>query len=127
MDSSNNQLQMLEDREPAVIQKGDLSEAGLMCEDGTFIERYKRENRPGLSDEDEDKIASQVKAFKVMHPHMEIGVIDMIRMWNHRDPEGCEKYVKEQRDKKKNITKEELFEEMNRNKFPEMHEYERVY
>lgn len=127
MDISNNQLQLLDDREPAVIQKGDLTEAGLMCEDGTFIERYKRENRPGLSDEDEEKIASQVKAYKLMHPHMEIGVIDMIMMWNHRDAEGCEKYVKDQRDKKKNITKEELIEEMNRNKFPEMDEYERVY
>jgi len=127
MDISNNQLKLLDDREPAVIQKGDLTEAGLMCEDGTFIERYKRENRPGLSDEDEEKIASQVKAYKVMHPHMELGVIDMIMMWNHRNPEGCEKYVKEQRDKKKNITKEELFEEMNRNKFPEMDEYERIY
>tara|TARA_Y100000361_G_scaffold8933_1_gene7234 strand:+ start:1850 stop:2278 length:429 start_codon:yes stop_codon:yes gene_type:complete len=126
MDNSNN-LVLSDDKTPSVFQNGQMTEEGLICEDGTFIPRYKRENRPGLTDEDEEKIALQTKAYHQLHPNMSIGIIDMIMLWNHRDPEGCEAYVKKRREEKKNITPEDIKKEFDREKFPEMKDYERVY
>ena len=127
MDASNSNLQLLDDKTPTNFQTGELNKHGMICKDGTFIPRYKRENRPGLTDEDEEKIALQVKAYHQLHPHMDMGLIDMIMLWNHRDAAGCEAYVKKQREAKKNITIEELQAEMDREKFQEMNDFERVY
>jgi len=107
-------------------QKGELTDAGLMCEDGTFIERAKRPKRKGLSDDDEEIIAGWTSDYVKRHPNVEIGLADMICTWAYREPEACAEYVRTNKEKQKNMTPQMRLEELKRDKFPHMTEYERV-
>jgi len=107
-------------------QKGELNEAGLMCESGVFIPRYKREPRKGLTDEDEEVIAGWASDYVMKHPNVEIGLADMIMCWAYKQPDDCAEYVRANKEKQKNMTVQQRLEELKRDKFPHMHEYERV-
>jgi len=115
-----------EDNVVETPQKGELTNAGLICADGSFIPRYKREPRKGLTDADEEVIAGWASDYVRRHPNVEIGLADMICLWAFKQPEECEEYVRANKEKQKNMTVQQRLEELKRDKFPHMHEYERV-
>lgn len=124
-DSSSNEL--VEVPKLTNFQGGKMTADGLMCEDGTFIERAKKEPRPGLTEEDEITISRWVKDYKRDHPNLDEGLINMFCTWAYRHPKECEEYVKKQKDKMKNMTKEERLEMINRNPFEDLEkEFERL-
>ena len=109
------------------FQGGKMTADGLMCENGEFIPRAKREPRPGLTEEDEIIISRWVNDYKRDHDHVDVGLINMFCTWAYRHPEACEAHVKEQKDKMMNMTKEERIEMMKRNPFEDLEkEYERL-
>ena len=109
------------------FQDGKMTADGLVCEDGTFIERAKPEPRPGLTEEDEITISRWVEDYKRDHDHIDVGLIKMFCTWAYRHPEACEKYVNDQKEKMKNMTKEERIEMSKRNPFEDLEkEFERV-
>ena len=109
------------------FQGGKMTADGLMCENGEFIPRAKREPRPGLTEEDEIIISRWVNDYKRDHDHVDVGLINMFCTWAYRHPEACEAHGKEQKDKMMNMTKEERIEMMKRNPFEDLEEeYERL-
>ena len=109
------------------FQDGKMTADGLMCEDGTFIPRAKQEARPGLTDDDEIIINKWVPDYKRDHENIEVGLINMFCTWAYRHPKECEEYVKNQKEKMKNMTPEERIEMVKRNPFEDLEkEFERL-
>ena len=109
------------------FQGGRMTNEGLVCEDGTLIERAKNEPRPGLTEEDEVTISKWVNDYNKDYPNVDIGLVNMFVTWAYRHPEACEQHVKEQKDKIINMTQDERREMLKRNPFSELEEeYERL-
>ncbi len=122
MDISANEERILTN-----FQDGKMTQDGLICEDGTFIPRAKKEPRIGLSKEDEIIISKWTEEYKRDHQHMDVGLIHMFCTWAYRHPEACEQHVKEEKDKILNMTDEERIEMIKRNPFEDLEkDYERI-
>ena len=116
-----------DERELTKFQGGKMTAEGLVCEDGTLIERAKNEPRPGLTEEDEITISKWVSDYKRDHEHMDVGLINMFCTWAFRHPKECEQHVKDQKDKILNMTDDERVEMIKRNPFEDLEEqYERL-
>ena len=127
MEEENLDIVSAEEPEQTIFQDGKITKDGLICEDGTFIPRFKKEPRPGLTEEDEVVISRWTNDYKRNHDHMDIGLIHMFCTWAYRHPEACEAHVKEQKDKILNMTDEERIEMIKRNPFEDLEkDYERV-
>jgi len=127
MDNSIIELNSSEKPEPTSFQGGKLTAEGLVCEDGTLIERAKNEPRPGLTEEDEITISKWVNDYHKDYPHVDVGLVNMFCTWAYRHPDACEEHVKSQKDKIMNMTQEERKEMLKRNAFSDLEEqYERL-
>jgi len=127
MENSIVELNSSEKPEPTSFQGGKLTAEGLVCEDGTLIERAKNEPRPGLTEEDEITISKWVNDYHKDYPHVDVGLVNMFCTWAYRHPEACEEHVKSQKDKIMNMTQEERKEMLKRNAFSDLEEqYERL-
>jgi len=127
MENSIVELNSDEKPELTSFQGGKLTAEGLVCEDGTLIERAKNEPRPGLTEEDEITISKWVNDYHKDYPHVDVGLVNMFCTWAYRHPDACEEHVKSQKDKIMNMTQEERKEMLKRNAFSDLEEqYERL-
>ena len=125
--AENELVEYDEDQKLTAFQKGKMTDEGLLCEDGTFIPRYKKEPRKGLTEEDEITITRWASDYHRDHPNIDFGLSHMICSWAYRHPEGCKEYIEKHKNKLVNMTDEERKDYLNNNPFEDLEqEYERV-
>ena len=127
MDNKIVEINSSEKPKLTAFQGGRMTNEGLVCEDGTLIERAKNEPRPGLTEEDEVTISKWVNDYNRDYPNVDIGLVNMFCTWSYRHPDACEEYVKSQKDKIMNMTQDERREMLKRNAFEDLEKhYERL-